>query len=168
LRIFSILADASGAAWVLDTVLDYLVPLHLLAFIVTVCVCIARLHTQRSWFALTEMLSCALLFVFASPLTSFGVYFIAVHSVRHLLRVWLKSAASQQLAVADIAIAGVKYTWPVVAIAIAYVTYFSLPVNFISVASLNSAFTESVLRAVFIGLSALTTPHAFLVWQKFT
>jgi hypothetical protein len=88
--------------------------------------------------------------------------------VRHLLRVWLKSAASQQLAVADIAIAGVKYTWPVVAIAIAYVTYFSLPVNFISVASLNSAFTESVLRAVFIGLSALTTPHAFLVWQKFT
>ena len=98
-----------------------------------------------------ELLLLFIISLLSTPVVAFAVYFCCFHSVRHIMSVHreLKSTMATSLLVVITAVISV-ITWLCGA---GYLFYFG---NHLAV-------DEAYLRVVFIGLSALTTPHMLLM-----
>lgn len=174
LAVFRILIGVGHAAFALDFILDVFVPLHFIALWIAAALVALRFHeSRRGWAAAIETVAVWTLFARVSPLVAFGVYFNGIHSVRHVLRVLDFSVVRRQqqqhqgAALNDtmpLVWAAVFYTIPVLIAAAAIVGGSSIFRGEV----LLSFVTHNVLRVIFIGLSALTTPHVVLVARTFS
>jgi Brp/Blh family beta-carotene 15,15'-monooxygenase len=172
LAVFRILIGAERAAFALDVILDVFVPLHFVALLIAAALMALRFHeSRRGWAAAIETAAVWALFARVSPLVAFGVYFNGIHSVRHVLRVLDFSIVQRQQqhgaalhGTMPLAWAAVLYTIPVL---LAAGAIFSGSSRFRGENLLSFA-THDVLRVIFIGLSALTTPHVVLVAKTFS
>ena len=140
--------------WVVATQID----LHSYAFLISLACSICFLTTvafsvyRRSpWFA-AEATLLVLLNLMSPPLVSFAIYFVLIHSTRHLIELanWFEPV--------DIRKGFRRITWE------------ALPLSALTVLGMTAAFfmldpvqlEAGLIRVLFITLSALTVPHMVL------
>ena len=124
--------------------------LHGLALPWCVCLCMTLLLQRRShWVTRLEVMSVGLLATVAPPLFGFTVFFCVMHSARHVIRTRRYAAELPWFDLLKKAIA------PIVACILAGVALWP------SLRSLS--FDAAVIRALFVGLGALTVPHMVLI-----
>lgn len=134
------LTDAD--AWPVITMLRLLALIWIAAFGVAI---------MRDWLtpaAIIEIMALTILAFMLPPLPAFAIYFCAIHSRRHFLRLMAnphintKTNLRLALAITLISLA-----------AISMAAFFINPMQF----------TDGLLRSLFIALAALTVPHMLLI-----
>eukprot|EP00928_Gymnodinium_smaydae_P039670 TRINITY_DN27047_c0_g1_i1.p1 TRINITY_DN27047_c0_g1~~TRINITY_DN27047_c0_g1_i1.p1 ORF type:complete len:1456 (-),score=289.68 TRINITY_DN27047_c0_g1_i1:198-4565(-) len=150
-------------------VLDFAVQLHMSALIVSLAYHALKSHAFEHLLIFLECATLSLVFYTMPPLMSFVVYFNIFHSARHLVRLG-NSGISKRAQTA----VGCKRmeTQAIMTFGVTLITISALVACFIAdtymkVQGPGKAFQVDMigpaLRAVFIGLSALTSPHMIVV-----
>jgi Brp/Blh family beta-carotene 15,15'-monooxygenase len=145
-KIFNyIIGGESSQIWMAIDVISVIVAL-------TIIIYVWQVILDRCWLVgLIELIFLILLFNKLPPLVSFAIYFCCIHSVRHLWNIWqfIRTVLPRNIMYVQ-AIGFTITSW------IAGYFAFSWCVTQMSVES-------SMLRVIFIGLSALTVPHMLLI-----
>jgi Brp/Blh family beta-carotene 15,15'-monooxygenase len=99
-----------------------------------------------------EILTVCALFLFITPLLAFGVYFCFMHSARHLIRshFFLKQLSKQAFLSALIL--------PTIAVIIMGLVTWQI--------GASKTLDVTLIRIIFVGLAALTVPHAWVLKQS--
>ena len=142
-RLLGLVAGTASAAFVVPVLSQLAVPW----LVATVLACAVQARTSR--LAACESAALAALALIAPPLAAFGVYFCAMHSPRHILRMLASLPAAEVRNALALAL------WPTLAVLGAAVLFgllaTDLPVE------------ARVMQLVFVGLAALTLPHMVLL-----
>lgn len=144
-RIFQVLADDTQGM-----VMQQLAPLrtlHTLALVWLLWRHWRALEQTHSAVLVAELCTLLLCFALLPPLLSFVLYFNLYHGARHVLRVMSTMQLKSQL------------RGPAVATLLPCAAGFA----YVAQAAAPSLAVDHTLRAVFIGLAALTAPHMILV-----
>jgi Brp/Blh family beta-carotene 15,15'-monooxygenase len=96
-----------------------------------------------------EVIAISILFLMATPILAFTIYFCFMHSARHLVRshFFLNSFKKQEFIYALI-----LPTMAVILVGLC-IWYFKL----------STSFEKDLIQIIFVGLAALTVPHAWLL-----
>jgi Brp/Blh family beta-carotene 15,15'-monooxygenase len=145
-KIFNyIIGGESSQIWVAIDVISVIVALTMIIYVWQVIL-------DRCWLVgLIELIFLILLFNKLPPLVSFAIYFCCIHSVRHLWNIWRFIQTTLPSKIIYVQAIGFTITsW--------IVGYFAF-----SWCMTQMSVESSMLRVIFIGLSALTVPHMLLV-----
>ena len=157
--IFSAIVQNASTA----SLLDFLHVLYIIQFASTALVICAHMWTineTHSLLVIFEMVFINMLFRFCPPLIAFAVYFNAFHSLRHIIRV---TRFSPQLVAKRGATVAAVFTLVCVVPIFCIIRWNGHADSPAGAAAPSRGDISFWLRAAFIGLSVVTTPHMFLV-----
>ncbi|WP_200373192.1 Brp/Blh family beta-carotene 15,15'-dioxygenase [Thiocystis violacea] len=109
---------------------------------------------RREWWTLIELATIAALFVVTPPLVAFAVYFGLLHSARYLTRYAMAGESARRSGAVRRAL---DHAWPMTLLT------WVLALGAFALLSPERAGIQATLQVLFIGLAALTFPHALLV-----
>jgi len=142
--IFTLLAGANNAELLMSYLAILFIPwsLSLLAYMIFT-------YKRRQYRKpLINLIVQLILVTLLPPLISFSLYFCFWHSKGHLLRLWRSLAISERRRNLTEAAIYTLMAW----LTMGFVFYY-----------FQAAFSETVIKVIFIGLAALTLPHMLLV-----
>jgi Brp/Blh family beta-carotene 15,15'-monooxygenase len=133
-----------------------------------------KCHRQGDWMILVEEISLVLMFSILKPILSFAIYLNVFHSARHLLRLNHFTVVRSQISSKSRVLRKSSFIFMALTLTTLGISFIVLGLDVsesgsdsISTTAMETSHLGLPLRAVFVGLSALATPHVIVTHLLF-